>query len=327
MTLGEQKMSRAQFYNIALKIGLSARETLERLEHIRTILKQQGKNPHLYTGKNIFSLFLPLTLLYEKKNNANPDEPVVKIHRGVLYEGTLDKTILGATHNSLIQVIHKEYGKDAAAHFIDCVQFATNNWLFISGFSIGLGDCMTECATRAEGANKEQEIKDVIMKSFMEAEAIKTTTSHPGIREMRVNATLNKAKDVGLRIAKDALSKDNNFLTTVRSGSKGDFVNIAQIVGLLGQQNLKGKRIKLMMNHGRRSLPHYPFGEHMTPEMEYESRGFISSSFLHGLKPEEFYFHAMSGREGVCDKVVSQTGGCLIIGDKQCYLLVLLIFQ
>ena len=56
----------------------------------------------------------------------------------------------------------------------------------------------------------------------------------------------------------------------------------------------------LYLNHGRRSLPHYPFSG-MTPEMEYESRGFISSSFINGLNPREFYFHAMSGREGISD--------------------------
>ena len=45
---------------------------------------------------------------------------------------------------------------------------------------------------------------------------------------MRINA-LNKAKDIGLKIAKDALDKNNNFLSTVNSGSKGDFFNITQI--------------------------------------------------------------------------------------------------
>ena len=46
-------------------------------------------------------------------------------------------------------------------------------------------------------------------------------------------------------------------------------------------------------------------------------------SFIHGLNPQEFYFHAMSGREGVTDKVVvSVKGGCLIYQDKQYYHLV-----
>jgi DNA-directed RNA polymerase II subunit RPB1 len=162
------------------------------------------------------------------------------------------------------------------------------------GFTVGLGDCLVN------DPDKEREVQENIRRCYIEADGIKSTTTHSGVREMRVNGALNKAKDIGLKIAKDSLDKQNNFISTVTSGSKGDFFNIAQITGLLGQQNLKGARVPLSMNGGRRSLPHYPF-ENLTPEMEYESRGFIASSFIRGLNPREFYFHAMSGREGITD--------------------------
>jgi len=96
------------------------------------------------------------------------------------------------------------------------------------------------------------------------------------------------------------MSKTNNLLSTVYSGSKGDFFNIAQLTGILGQQNLLGKRVMHSLNHGKRTLPHYPFGK-MHCEEEYESRGFVRHSFIEGLNPQEFFFHAMSGREGICD--------------------------
>jgi len=40
------------------------------------------------------------------------------------------------------------------------------------------------------------------------------------------------------------------------------------------------------------------------------ARGFVENSFLHGLRPEEFFFHAMGGREGLIDTAVktAQTG-------------------
>jgi DNA-directed RNA polymerase beta' subunit len=101
-------------------------------------------------------------------------------------------------------------------------------------------------------------------------------------------------------LAKEGLSPNNNYISTVKSGSKGDFFNIAQITGLIGQQNLKGQRVPLFLNHGKRSLPHYPF-KAISPEMEYESRGFVSSSFIKGMNPREFYFHSTTGREGVSD--------------------------
>ena len=293
MTLGQQKITRDQFFNVIGKLNL--REDAEdRIQHIRRVLKEKGKKLQCYTGKGIMSMFLPRDLIYEKKNDADPTESIIKIWKGVIYEGAINKDIVGSSHNSLIHIINKEYGSDEASYFIDCIQFATNEWNMINIFSVGLGDCLVT------DKEKQHEIQDVIKKCYIEAEGIKSTTTHPGIKEMRVNATLSKAKDIGLRIAKDSLNKDNNFLSTVISGSKGDFFNIAQITGLLGQQNLRGQRVPLFLNNGRRTLPHYPFGE-LSPEMEYESRGFISSSFIKGLTPREFYFHAMSGREGISD--------------------------
>ena len=293
MTFGTKTISKGQFFNLVYKIEIKE-PYLKRMQHIRRVLKEKNKKVQCYNGKGVISMFLPSNLNYEMRNGADPDEPVVKIRKGVLYEGTLNKAILGSSHNSLIQIIHKEYGPADAAYFIDCIQFATNNWLMIESFTVGLGDCLVA------DPRKQQEIRDVIQKCYIEAEGLKDTTSHLNIREMRINAALNKAKDIGLRIAKGSLSKNNNFLRTVQAGSKGAIFNITQITGLLGQQNLGGRRITHQISQGRRSLPHYPFGE-STPEMEYESRGFIASSFIHGLGPREFYFHAMSGREGVSD--------------------------
>jgi DNA-directed RNA polymerase beta' subunit len=294
MTVGNKTMTKTDFFNLANVMDMSPSFVLDKIKHISLVLKKLGKKTSVFTGKNVFSLMLPKDLIYDKKNNTDPLEPVIKIYKGVLYEGALDKTIIGASNNSLIQIMYKEYGPEETSIFIDRIQFATNNWLLKVGFSIGLGDCVIT------NEKKKQEINDVIEKCYIEVDGIKNMTSHVGIREVRINATLNKAKDIGLRIAKKSLSADNNFLPTITSGSKGDFFNIAQITGLLGQQNLQGKRIPLSLNHGKRSLPHYPLDK-LDSAQEYESRGFIASSFIHGLNPRQFYFHAMSGREGVSD--------------------------
>ena len=249
MTQGIKSISKEKFFNIAQVLDLRD-PILPRIQHIRHMLKSKGKKAQCFTGKGLISLFLPPDLIYENKNNADPKEPIVKIWRGVLYEGTLNKAILGSSHNSLIQIIHKEYGADAAAHFIDCVQFVSNHWLMYEGFTIGLRDCLLK------NHEQELEIRSLVQKCFLEAEGIQNTTSHPVIRERRVNAALNKAKDIGLKIAKNSLVGSNNFLSTVYSGSKGAMFNIAQITGLLGQQNLKGQRVPLQLSKGRRSLPH-----------------------------------------------------------------------
>ena len=297
MTKGCNKISKERFFDICMRgfgndgKSWSSEYILKKLDLIKSVFKEKGKKTNVFIGKSLFSLLLPDDFIYTKKNDADKDEPIVKIYRGILYEGAMNKAILGASHNSIIQVLNKEYGSDIASCFVDNIQFITNAFLEMNGFSIGIEDCI---------ATKNEEIEGVIQKCFAEAKSVEENTYHPGIREMRISAALSKAKDIGLKIAKDALSPNNSFVQTVTSGSKGDFFNIAQITGLLGQQNITGKRIELMLNQGRRSLPHYPFSN-LTTELEYESRGFVRHSFIHGLNPKEFYFHAMSGREGVTD--------------------------
>jgi len=298
MTKGVCRIEKSVFLNIVMKLSVPMDKLRAKLIHINAITKQLGKKGGCFTGKGLFSLLLPTSLNYDKYNNADIDEPTVHIHRGVMYEGALDKLILGSAHNSLIQIIYKEYSPEMAGDFIDNVQFMTNNWLLCTGFSVGFGDCVTI------DPNQVVETENIIQKSYMEAEAIKTTTNHAGIRELRVMAALNKAKDIGMRIAKDNLARDNNFLSTVRSGSKGDFFNIAQISGILGQQTIVNQRIQPVLNHNKRTLPHYPF-ETVSLEMEYESCGFVSSSFMKGLNPRQFFFHAMAGRLGLIDTAMN----------------------
>lgn len=297
MTKGVQKMSRGEFFDITMHgetVDGGHLWNPDSIKRIQSVHRKFGKKYGIYNGKSLVSLILPPDLIYENENGADPEEPVVRIYRGVLYEGCLNKPILGASHNSLIQILNKEYGKDVASNFVDNIQFLTNNWLLSTGFSIGLQDCMI---TSPEKVN---EIKQVVERCYVEAQGVEETTQNPGIREIRVTAALSKAKDNGMRIAKNAMSSTNNLLSTVGSGSKGDFFNIAQITGLLGQQNLMGKRVKARLNNGRRTLVHYPFGK-LPKKTEYESKGFVRHSFIHGLNPQEFFFHAMSGREGICD--------------------------
>ena len=71
----------------------------------------------------------------------------------------------------------------------------------------------------------------------------------------------------------------------------------------VGQQNVDGKRIPFGFN--RRSLPHFSKDDYGP-----ESKGFVGNCYVHGLTPQEFYFHAMGGREGLIDTAckTAQTG-------------------
>jgi DNA-directed RNA polymerase II subunit RPB1 len=48
----------------------------------------------------------------------------------------------------------------------------------------------------------------------------------------------------------------------------------------------------------------------MKDDFSLESRGFVENSYLRGLMPQEFFFHAMAGCEGLIDTAVktAETG-------------------
>ena len=287
-------LEKHEFFQIATQSELTPTQILDGIEHVKNVLKELGKDYSekvIYNGRTLISLVLPKDLIYSRKNNSTSSEPILKIHKGVIHEGVVNKTIVGSSHNSLIQVLFKEYDQTVSVFFIDNLQYLANNWLLYTGFSVGASDCI---------ATKEQEIENVITRCFMEAKGVEQTTNIPHIKEIKINASLSKARDHGMRIAKEALSSENNFISTVTSGSKGDYFNIAQITGLLGQQNFSGKRIEPTMNNNTRTLPHYPFKD-LSKETEFESRGFVKNSFIRGISPREFWFHAITGREGITD--------------------------
>ncbi|CAE6495524.1 unnamed protein product, partial [Rhizoctonia solani] len=103
--------------------------------------------------------------------------------------------------------------------------------------------------------------------------------------------------------AQDSLKNDNNVKQMVVAGSKGSFINISQMSGCVGQQSVEGKRIPFGFKH--RTLPHFNKDDYCA-----ESRGFVENSYLRGLTPQEFFFHAMAGREGLIDTAVktAETG-------------------
>lgn len=66
---------------------------------------------------------------------------------------------------------------------------------------------------------------------------------------------------------------------------------------------MEGRRIPFGFRH--RTLPHFT-----KDDFSPEARGFVENSYLHGLTPQEFFFHAMAGREGLIDTAVktAETG-------------------
>jgi DNA-directed RNA polymerase II subunit RPB1 len=349
MTLGKfpgdsAKIERFLFFDALMKLTFSFEEVNNRMEHIKYALQEIGeaKTPEeaeerLYTGYGLFSMILPPTLdmTYANKIRSYGEEKEsVIIRKGVMIRGTLDATVLGNKSNSLVHVIMKDYSNQMSCDFVSNYQYITDFWLLHRGFSVGIEDCMAipfvtpKHLRPVKKVRKQDEvysvdpiIKQELAKAYLEVRAIMQTEPNPDLCELKINTALNNVRDVGAKIATNNLAPDNAMNAMIKSGSKGTIVNISQVIGMLGQQNVGGKRIEKRFRG--RAYPHFTRSSYESMNRDYinphlseerqtyelakllESRGFIINSYIKGLTPIEFFTHQQGGREGLLSTAIS----------------------
>jgi len=264
----------------------------------------------LWSGRTIFSLIIP-KINMEKNNNSYGFQSNfmnrVVIKDGELIDGVLDKQILGTKEQGIVHIVFNEYGPERTKKFLDDAQNLVTNWMLMSSFSIGLGDLMAdeESTIKMEQTinEKKQAVIEVI--EHVHKGILKNDTGNPNSNEFEIQVmqNLNQATGSSGKIGAQFLDSDNRMKNIVNSGSKGSELNIGQMIACVGQQSVDGKRIPYGFTD--RTLPHFhKFDDGAA------ARGFVSNSFVKGLTPTEFFFHAMGGREGLIDTAVktSETG-------------------
>ncbi|XP_030760113.1 DNA-directed RNA polymerase II subunit RPB1-like [Sitophilus oryzae] len=274
----------------------------------------------LWTGKQLFSLIIPGNVNMIRTHSTHPDDEddgpykwispgdtKVMVENGELIMGILCKKSLGASAGSLLHICFLELGHEVCGRFYGNIQTTINNWLLLEGHSIGIGDTIADPMTYLEIQKAikkaKEDVIEVIQKAHnMELEPTPGNTLRQTF-ENQVNRILNDARDKTGGSAKKSLTEYNNLKAMVVSGSKGSNINISQVIACVGQQNVEGKRIPFGFR--KRSLPHF-----IKDDYGPESKGFVENSYLAGLTPSEFYFHAMGGREGLIDTAVktAETG-------------------
>ncbi|KAG5298825.1 RNA polymerase II largest subunit [Histoplasma capsulatum G186AR] len=269
-----------------------------------------------WTGKQMISMVLPpgLNLLRVDRDKAPLSEKFspladggLLVHSGELMYGMFSKKTVGATGGGVIHTIFNEYGPETAMNFFNGAQTVVNYWLLHHGFSIGIGDTIPDLATIEkieEAVRVRKEEVDEITASATD----NTLEPLPGMNvretfESKVSRALNNARDEAGTETEKSFKDLNNAVQMARSGSKGSIINISQMTAVVGQQSVEGKRIPFGFKY--RTLPHFTKDDYSP-----ESRGFVENSYLRGLTPTEFFFHAMAGREGLIDTAVktAETG-------------------
>ena len=294
MTNKDRFLTRAQVMQLMMVIRYPKTHEIPAPAIIRPV--------QLWTGKQIFSLVIPpISINKNIKSHGNKQtqlfaDQVVVIRGGELLTGKMCKQTLGATSGGIIHVTCRLLDNNTALNFMSDCQRLVNTWLESHGFSIGLSDCTISVDTQDRVDRTVRACVDHITKLGNLA----TQSNIPlNKREREVSKILSRMLDITGGIIQEKMDDTNALHCMVQAGSKGNPINISQIMGCVGQQSIEGHRILNEMNPLDRTLPCFPHDSDSV-----ESHGFVASSYTRGLGPAEMFFHNMAGREGIVDTSV-----------------------
>jgi DNA-directed RNA polymerase III subunit RPC1 len=270
----------------------------------------------LFTGKQLVEAMIYDSLLVKSnisnvvlksKNRSyvdkwNENDGYFVIREGEYLYGRIDKNIIGgeSKKNSILYLLLKIEKLSSARMMYNITRIASR-YLGEIGFSIGLCDVLP-------GEILQEKKTKVVYEGYLKCkEIIENIKNDPSLdketAEMEISCILNKIREECGSTCINELSTFNSPIIMQACGSKGSKINVSQMIACVGQQIISGKRIPNGMLG--RTLPHFEKFS-ITPE----SKGFVENSFYTGMNPPEFFFHAVSGREGLVDTAVktAETG-------------------
>ncbi|MEK6850805.1 MAG: hypothetical protein AABX85_04475 [Nanoarchaeota archaeon] len=204
----------------------------------------------------------------------------------------------GAEEGVMVKAVDKEFGRKVAIETVNRAFMLGAVYLSRKGYTLSVQDLnvsdkvkkMTdEIITNAEKRTRE------IIKEYASGEAAHL----PGktleeTREIKITQILNEVRtDMG-KIVQQHFPAEANVSKMINAKAAGSMLNITQIACSVGQQSMWGKRIGF--GYKDRTLSFFRRGD-----MGPAAHGFIKSSFFEGLKPSEFFFGAMTGRDALMD--------------------------
>jgi len=261
-----------------------------------------------FTGKEIFSLLLPedFNLIYKAKvcqqcpeceKEKCPYEAYVVIENGKLKHGIIDVEGMAGV---LLHELFVRYGSEVAKNYIDSSTKLAIRAIMKYGFSVGVdeGDLPPEAMDEIERViNESEERVNELISQYHEGELkIIPGKSLEESLEDYIMVELGKARTRAGKIAAKYIG-ENSSVIMAKTGARGSMLNLTQMSGAVGQQAVRGKRIK--RGYYNRTLSSFKKGD-----VSAAANGFVRSSFKKGLTPREYFFHSMGGREGLVDTAI-----------------------
>uniref|UniRef100_A0A6C0BGP9 DNA-directed RNA polymerase n=1 Tax=viral metagenome TaxID=1070528 RepID=A0A6C0BGP9_9ZZZZ len=279
----------------------------KRFDGTMPIARSKVDGRERWTGQQVLGALMPPVNIemgnksYDSEKDSSASDNYVKIVDGDIIQGVVDGDIYMKPSKGIIHVAYNDCGSKDTVGLLDALQNTVENFLVLNGFSVGISDLIADEETKkaidAKIQEKKKQVEQVILQVHMDLFDNNTGKTNQQEFEDQIFGILNQATSDAGATGQQSLSSENRLLAMVRSGSKGEPLNVAQMMACLGQTAIEGKRVPYGFTD--RTLPHYKKYDDSS-----EARGFIESSFIRGLTPQQFFFHAMSGREGLIDTAV-----------------------
>jgi len=240
-------------------------------------------------GTEVFSKILP------KVNFSNDS---IKIKDGEIVKGVIDKTTFGDEDGDLVKELDRTVGRTETFETIEKAFNLGKNYLTDFGITTSVEDLDLDEKVIKSG-------EEIIKKAEKKTEELilaynnKTLESIPGktkeeSREIKILQALNEVRTKIGEIVKQEFPETNPVNYMIKSGGGGNILNITQMASCVGQQALGNHRVDF--GYTGRTLSFFKKGD-LSPK----SRGFIKSPFIKGLRPDEFFFQAITGRDSLMD--------------------------
>jgi len=259
----------------------------------------KAREKESWSGNDLYSTILPNISLKNDK---------IEIKNGKIVSGFMNKATLGGSSKGIIQAIINQHGPKVCRDFLDNLQRLVVSWMEDTSFTIGFGDMMPKKNIRNDIRNvldeKRKESNELIRKAQMGLfEPYLSNENKNAKLEIELKKIATSGTDEVNNIVFENLPDDNNFIISIKSGSKGSEYNLRQVIGAFGQQEIDGQRLQYGLTG--RVLPHYTKWD-----KSLESRGFVYNSYMNGLTPQEFFYISMGSRSNAIDSNIktAETG-------------------
>ncbi len=168
------------------------------------------------------------------------------------------------------------------------------------GFSVGIDEeDLPDAAVKkiADVMTSAKEKVDELIGAYRDGElnAIPGKSLEESLEDL-IMAELSNARSRGGEIAEEYL-RGSTAVIMAKTGARGSILNLTQMAGVIGQQAVRGQRIK--RGYYDRTLSHFE-----KKDVSAEANGFVKSNFKSGLEPTEYFFHSMGGRESLVDTAI-----------------------